>query len=292
MTLDSSRSVRGPAPRAVSTQLSRSPATPPPSSAMPTADASFTGGVFPGFGSDFGVSTTLPATMLDGNPSTYWSNRYSKVATQTLNGVTNARPDDWVSVTWAPARQVSSLEPRFILDANDELPASATVYYWNGSAWAPVSNQQVTFATGSNAPSTITFDPVEHHCPEARDDKCRSLRPGDREPRDLRAADPRGELAPAAENPRRFLGLLPSYPLTARPAFAVKADLLGWPIAARCGPIGESRISASRGRGRRRAARWRGAPGRPPRSRPRRASRGAARWCCVRAAARTPRSRC
>ena len=160
MTLHSSRSLHGPAPRAASTQLSRSPATPPPTSAAPTADASFTGGVFPGFGSDFGVSTTLPATMLDGNPSTYWSNRYSKVATQTLNGVTNARPGDWVSVTWAPAKQVNSLQAQFILDANDELPASATVSYWNGSAWVPVSNQQVAFATGSNAPSTITFDPV------------------------------------------------------------------------------------------------------------------------------------
>ena len=34
------------------------------------------------------------------------------------------------------------------------------MYYWNGSGWAQVSNQQVAFATGSNAPSTITFDPV------------------------------------------------------------------------------------------------------------------------------------
>ncbi|HEY1515329.1 MAG TPA: glycoside hydrolase family 2 TIM barrel-domain containing protein [Solirubrobacteraceae bacterium] len=160
MTLHPSRSAHGPASRAVSTQLSRSPATPPQSSAAPTADASFTGGVFSGFGSDFGVSTTLPATVLDGDPSTYWSNRYSKVATQTLNGVTNARPDDWVSVTWAPAKQVSSLQARFILDANDELPANATVYYRNGSAWTPVSNQHVVLATGSNAPSTITFDPV------------------------------------------------------------------------------------------------------------------------------------
>lgn len=142
-------------------QLPRSPATPPPSSLPPTADASFSGGVFGPFGSDFGVSTTLPATMLDGNPATFWSNRYNKWATQNLNTVTNARPEDWVSVTWAPATQVSSLQPSFITDANDELPASLTVYYRNASNdWVPVTGQQVTFAGASNTPSTITFDPV------------------------------------------------------------------------------------------------------------------------------------
>ncbi len=142
-------------------QLPRSPAAPAPASAAPTADASFTGGVFSGFGSDFGVSTTLPATMLDNNPSTFWSNRYSKVQTQTLNAVTNARPEDWVSVSWAPAKRVDQLQPSFITDANDELPASVTVYYRDANDdWAPVSHQQVTFATASNQPSTITFDPV------------------------------------------------------------------------------------------------------------------------------------
>jgi beta-galactosidase len=159
VTLRSSRHAQG-GPAAQSVQLARTPATPPPSSQAPAADASFTGGVFPGFGSDFGVSTTLPATMLDGDPSTYWSNRYTKVATQTLNGVTNARPEDWVSVTWAPAKQVGSLKASFIVDANDELPAAVTVSYWTGTDWAPVSNQHVTFAGASNTPSTITFDPV------------------------------------------------------------------------------------------------------------------------------------
>ena len=141
-------------------QLARTPTPPPASSLAPTADASFTGGVFSGFDSDFGVSTTLPATMLDGNPSTFWSNRYSKVRTQTLNAVTNARPADWVSVTWAPAKQVDQLQPSFITDANDELPASITVYYRSGQDWLPVTGQHATFAGASNAPSTITFDPV------------------------------------------------------------------------------------------------------------------------------------
>jgi beta-galactosidase len=142
-------------------QLPRSPAAPAPASAAPTADASFTGGVFSGFGSDFGVSTTLPATMLDNNPSTFWSNRYSKVQTQTLNAVTNARPEDWVSVSWAPAKQVDQLQPSFITDSGDELPANVTVYYRDdNNDWVPVSHQQVAFAGASNQPSTITFDPV------------------------------------------------------------------------------------------------------------------------------------
>ena len=77
-----------------------------------------------------------------------------------LNTVTNARPEDWVSVTWAPPKQVSSLQPSFITDANDGLPASVTVYYRSGTDWAPVTGQQVSFAGTSNTPSTITFDPV------------------------------------------------------------------------------------------------------------------------------------
>jgi len=160
LTLYSSRHPENTGRNAAEQQLPRSPATPPTSSMAPTADASFTGGVFSGFGSDFGVSTTLPANMLDGDPSTYWSNRYSKVATQTLNGVTAARPEDWVSVTWAPAKQVSSLQASFITDANDELPAAVTVYYRSGNDWVPVTDQHVAFAGASNQPSTITFDPV------------------------------------------------------------------------------------------------------------------------------------
>ena len=140
--------------------LPHSPKPPPPAHAAPAADASFSGGVFSGFDSDFGVSTTLPATMLDGDTATFWSDRYSKVATQTLNGVTNARPGDWVSVRWAPATTVSSLQPLFIVDAHDELPAAVTVQYWTGTDWKPVSDQKVSFAGGSNAPSAITFSPV------------------------------------------------------------------------------------------------------------------------------------
>ncbi len=131
-------------------------------STQPTADASFTGGFFGigNFGSDFGNSTTLPATMLDRDTTTFWSNRYSKVRTQTLPDVTNAHPSDWVSVSWAAAQQVSEIDARFIVDANDQLPASVTVSYWNGSDWVPVTGQNVSFAGTSNTPSTITFDPV------------------------------------------------------------------------------------------------------------------------------------
>ena len=63
-------------------------------------------------------------------------------------------------MTWAPARQVDQLQARFITDANDELPASMTVYYRSGEDWLPVTGQHVTPATASNQPSTITFDPV------------------------------------------------------------------------------------------------------------------------------------
>jgi beta-galactosidase len=98
--------------------------------------------------------------MLDGNTATFWSNRYRKDPTQTLPAVTNSRPGDWVSVSWAGARQVSEIDASFIVDANDQPPAAIAVSYWNGTGWVPVSGQKVTFASGSNTPSTITFDPV------------------------------------------------------------------------------------------------------------------------------------
>ena len=127
----------------------------------PTADASFSGGVFADGGSDFGTSTTVPAAMLDGNTASGgWSNRYSKAATQTLPQVTNSHPEDWVSVAWPDAQQFKQLNVYFTQDANDQLPATVRVTYWNGLSWVPVSGQQVTFASRSDQPSTIAFDPI------------------------------------------------------------------------------------------------------------------------------------
>ncbi len=127
----------------------------------PTADASFSGGVFSGDNSDFGTSTAVPAALLDGNTTSGgWSNRYEKGPTQTLNGSTNARPGDWVSVSWPKPQTFGELRPYFTVDANDQLPATVRVSYWNGLGWVPVRHQHVQFAGGSDQPSSITFDPV------------------------------------------------------------------------------------------------------------------------------------
>lgn len=40
------------------------------------------------------------------------------------------------------------------------LPSNIVVSYWNGTAWVPVTGRQTQFATASNQPTTITFDPV------------------------------------------------------------------------------------------------------------------------------------
>jgi beta-galactosidase len=127
----------------------------------PTADASFSGGVFSDGGSDFGTSTTLPAAMLDGNTSSGgWSNRYSKAATQTLLPVTNSHPSDWVSVSWPDPQRVDTIDAFFTTDANDQLPAAISVSYWDGFGWVPVSGQHVAFAGSSDAATRITFQPV------------------------------------------------------------------------------------------------------------------------------------
>ncbi len=131
------------------------------SSEQATADASFSGGVFNGDASDFGTSTTVPAALIDGDTTSGgWSNRYEKGPTQTLNAYTNARAGDWVSVSWPKAQTFGELRPYFTLDVADQLPATVRVSYWNGLEWVPVRGQHVQFATGSDQPSSITFQPV------------------------------------------------------------------------------------------------------------------------------------
>ena len=65
-----------------------------------------------------------------------------------------------MSVGWGAPRQVDQIQPLFVVDANDQLPATVTVSYWDGSSWKPVSNQNTAFAGSSGAPSSITFHPV------------------------------------------------------------------------------------------------------------------------------------
>jgi hypothetical protein len=126
-----------------------------------SADASFSGGVFNGYGSDFGTSTTVPAALIDGNTASGgWSNRYSKVATQTLPDYTNARAGDWVSVSWPKAQTFGELRPYFTVDANNQLPATVRVTYWNGLRWVRVHGLRFQYAAGSDQPSSITFDPI------------------------------------------------------------------------------------------------------------------------------------
>ena len=57
-------------------------------------------------------------------------------------------------------RRLSRVDAYFTTDANDELPATVAVSYWNGTDWVPVTGQHVSFAGTSDAPSTIMFDPV------------------------------------------------------------------------------------------------------------------------------------
>jgi beta-galactosidase len=127
----------------------------------PTADASFSGGVFSDGGSDGGTSTTVPSAMLDGNTTAGgWSNRYTKAATQTLAAVSDSHAEDWVSINWPQPQHFGRLDVYYTLDSHNQLPASVTVSYWNGLAWIPVTGQRVSYASSSDQPTTITFHPV------------------------------------------------------------------------------------------------------------------------------------
>ena len=116
----------------------------------PTADAGYSGS-----------TSAVPAGMLDGNTTSGgWSNFYNKSATNVLPAVSSAHATEWVSVNWPHMQRLDTVVAYFTTSANRVLPSSVVVSYWNGTAWVPVTGQQTRFATASNQPTTITFDPV------------------------------------------------------------------------------------------------------------------------------------
>ncbi|MGW6929242.1 glycoside hydrolase family 2 TIM barrel-domain containing protein [Lentzea sp. NPDC054927] len=110
----------------------------------PTADASYSGA--PG---------TIPAAMLDGNTSTYWSNYYLKRPTGLLPAVSRAHATDWVSLP-VPEGSAGSVQASFLTDAAHALPTSIAVSYWNGEKFVPVRDAKIDW--GGSA--SITFAPV------------------------------------------------------------------------------------------------------------------------------------
>jgi beta-galactosidase len=114
------------------------------------ADASFSG-----------APNTLPAAMLDGTTASGgWSSFYNKAATALLPAVSNAHPTEWVSVKWDIPQTFSELRPWFITGGPRTLPSAVQVTYWDGSRFAPVKNLKAEYATATNQPSSLTFDPV------------------------------------------------------------------------------------------------------------------------------------
>jgi beta-galactosidase len=121
----------------------------PADPATPTADASYSGS-----------PAEVPANMLDGDPTTGWSNFYVKAATANLHSVSVAHASEWVSLSWAQPQTVGTLNATFVTSSTLSLPAAVTVTYWDGEAFADVRDPQVTLATASGESSVITFDPV------------------------------------------------------------------------------------------------------------------------------------
>jgi beta-galactosidase len=120
-----------------------------PVAAVPAADASFSG-----------APDTIPAAMLDGDLSTGWSNYYRKDATALLPAISKPHASDWVSVAWPSTRQVGSAQLSFTTDATNGLPSSIAVSYWDGQRFVPVRGLHITWATASNEPTRVEFDPV------------------------------------------------------------------------------------------------------------------------------------
>jgi beta-galactosidase len=121
----------------------------PPAVAAVAADASYSG-----------APSTIPAAMLDGNASTKWSNYYLKAATALLPEVSRAHAAEWVSLTGLEGAPISTVQASFIVDTSHALPATVSVSYWNGTAFVPVRNARVEWATESGRSTRITFAPV------------------------------------------------------------------------------------------------------------------------------------
>jgi beta-galactosidase len=116
----------------------------------PSADAGYSG-----------APNEVPAGLLDGTTTSGgWSNFYNKSATNTLPSVSKAHASEWVSVRWPNGQRLNSVVPYFTISSSRTLPSAVSVSYWTGADWAPVTGQQVQFATASDQPTTITFDPV------------------------------------------------------------------------------------------------------------------------------------
>ena len=115
----------------------------------PAADASYSGS-----------PATVPAAMLDGDPSTGWSNYYDKAATANVLAVSVSNASDWVSVSWPSPQSFDSVQASFTISATLAQPASITVSSWDGTRFTPVRNLKISRATASDQPTTLTFDPV------------------------------------------------------------------------------------------------------------------------------------
>lgn len=95
--------------------------------------------------------------MLDGDPATGWSNAFRKSATALLPAFSGARPADWVSVGWAAPRSIESVAVSFTVDATHTLPATVSVSYWGDDRFVTARDQQVSWATASDAPTVVAF---------------------------------------------------------------------------------------------------------------------------------------
>ncbi len=115
----------------------------------PTADASYSG-----------APTTIPAMMLDGNLNTGWSNYYLKPATANLPAVSVSNASDWVSLSWSSPQRLSQVVATFTTGGALALPAAIAVTFWNGREFVPVRNLKIAWATASDQPTTLSFDPV------------------------------------------------------------------------------------------------------------------------------------
>ncbi|PWD51483.1 hypothetical protein C8046_13285 [Serinibacter arcticus] len=107
-----------------------------------------------------GAATTYPNNALNGDTASAWSNQYSRGANVLLPAYSASRTHEWFELFWDGERTFDQVQLSFTAEGPNARPSAVTAQYWDGLAWQDVEGLETTFATASNAPTTLDFDSV------------------------------------------------------------------------------------------------------------------------------------
>lgn len=104
-----------------------------------------------------GSTKNYPSCMVDGDAGTSWTNAYSRGASVLLPANSASRRSEYVEFSWKGSQVMNQITLDFTGARGTAVPSVLEAQYWNGIAWAKVSDQ-VTVISGDTV--TMQFKPV------------------------------------------------------------------------------------------------------------------------------------